>query len=114
MDDSASGGGTQPIMDIEDLLELGKKQNVCPFYYSRSLVEGAELILMPYNYLFDKDARTTTLAEIAWENAVVIFDEAHNLESFASESVRSFTCVLPSCGPNHSHDSYVFFSTGEL
>ncbi|GAX25948.1 regulator of telomere elongation helicase 1 [Fistulifera solaris] len=86
VDDSASGGGTQPIMDIEELLEVGKKHNVCPFYYTRSLVEGAELILMPYNYLFDKDSRTTTLAEIAWENAVVIFDEAHNLESFASDS----------------------------
>lgn len=83
---SASGGGTQPIMDIEDLLQLGQTHKVCPFYYTRSLVEGAELILMPYNYLFDKDARTTTLADIAWENAVVIFDEAHNLESFASES----------------------------
>jgi regulator of telomere elongation helicase 1 len=86
VDDSASGGGTQPIMDIEELLEVGKKHNVCPFYYTRSLVEGAELILMPYNYLFDKDSRTTTLAEIAWDNAVVIFDEAHNLESFASDS----------------------------
>jgi DNA repair helicase Rad3 len=27
------------------------------------------------------------LAEIPWSNAVIIFDEAHNLESFASESV---------------------------
>ena len=77
---------TQAIHDLEDLVEIGQEQKVCPFYYTRSLVENAEFVLLPYNYLFDKDARTTTLADIPWNNAVVIFDEAHNLESFASDS----------------------------
>jgi regulator of telomere elongation helicase 1 len=78
--------GTQPVMDMEDLLTMGKDHKVCPFYYTRNLVEDAELVLVPYNYLFDKDSRTSTLADIPWKNAVVIFDEAHNLETFASES----------------------------
>jgi regulator of telomere elongation helicase 1 len=78
--------GTQPIMDMEDLLQMGQAHKVCPFYHTRSQVARAELVLVPYNYLFDKDARNTTLAEIPWDNAVVIFDEAHNLESFASDS----------------------------
>jgi regulator of telomere elongation helicase 1 len=78
--------GTQPVMDMEDMLNMGKTHKVCPFYYTRSLIEEAELVLVPYNYLFDKDARTTTLADVPWDNAVIIFDEAHNLESFASES----------------------------
>jgi regulator of telomere elongation helicase 1 len=78
--------GTQPVMDMEDLVSMGKTHNVCPFYYTRNQVEDAELVLVPYNYLFDKDSRTTTLADIPWDNAVLIFDEAHNLESFASES----------------------------
>lgn len=77
---------TQPVMDMEELVSMGKSASICPFYYTRSLVEKAELVLLPYNYLFDKDARETTLADIPWDNAVVIFDEAHNLESFASES----------------------------
>jgi regulator of telomere elongation helicase 1 len=76
----------QAVMDMEDLIELGKQHKICPFYYTRSQVETAELILVPYNYLFDKDARETTLSTIPWDNSVVIFDEAHNLESFASES----------------------------
>ncbi|CAJ1943060.1 unnamed protein product [Cylindrotheca closterium] len=76
----------QPIMDIEDIVAMGKTHKVCSFYYTRSKVEEADLIFVPYNYLFDNDARTTTLAEVAWDNAVIIFDEAHNLESFASES----------------------------
>lgn len=77
---------TQPVLDMEDLVSMGESSKVCPFYYTRSLVEDAELILVPYNYLFDKDARESTMAEVEWDNAIVIFDEAHNLESFASES----------------------------
>lgn len=76
----------QSVMDMEDLVAMGKSEKVCPFYYTRSLVREAELILIPYNYLFDKDARETTLAEVPWDNAVIIIDEGHNLESFASDS----------------------------
>jgi DNA repair helicase (rad3) len=78
--------GIQPVLDIEELVSLGKKRKVCPFYLSRGQVADAEIIFVPYNYLFDKDARSSTLAEVQWENAILIFDEAHNLEAFASES----------------------------
>ena len=77
---------TQAVLDMEDLVKMGKQQKVCPFYYTRSLLPDAELVLMPYNYLFDKDMRENTLQDIAWKDAIVIFDEAHNLESFATES----------------------------
>lgn len=86
----AEGGGQgfaiQPVLDIEDLRVLGKKRNICPFYFTRGHLQDAEIIFVPYNYLFDKDARTQSLAEVQWKNSVMIFDEAHNLESFASES----------------------------
>ncbi|GKY99980.1 hypothetical protein MPSEU_000951500 [Mayamaea pseudoterrestris] len=81
-----TGNDCQPVMDMEDLVKMGNEHKVCPFYYTRSQVENAELILVPYNYLFDKDAKESTLQGIDWKNSVVIFDEAHNLESFASES----------------------------
>lgn len=77
---------TQPVRDMEDLVQMGKQHKVCPFFYTRQRVPDAELILVPYNYIFDKDSRNSTLSEVPWKNAVVIFDEAHNLESFASES----------------------------
>ena len=45
------------------------------------------MIFVPYNYLFDRDARKSTFGEhVNFDNAVLIFDEAHNLEEFASES----------------------------
>ncbi len=39
---------------------------------------------MPYNYLFDKEARTSL--KIQRNNAILIFDEVHNLESFATDA----------------------------
>ena len=65
---------------------MGREHKICPFYHSRSLLKDAELIFVLYNYLFDRDARETTLAEVDFQNAVLIFDEARNLEEFASES----------------------------
>ena len=71
---------------MEDLLSIGKETKICPFYYTRGLISSAEIIFVPYNYLFDRDARETTLAEVDFTNSILIFDEAHNLEEFASES----------------------------
>ena len=71
--------GMQPVLDMEELVDLGKKRKVCPFYMTRGQVADAEIIFVPYNYLFDKDARSSTLADVNWENAILVFDEAHNL-----------------------------------
>jgi regulator of telomere elongation helicase 1 len=73
----SAGNDTQPVLDLEELVAMGETSKVCPFYYTRGQVENAELILVPYNYLFDKDARETTLADVRWSNAVVIFDEVN-------------------------------------
>ena len=40
--------------------------------------EEAELIFCPYNYLLDPVVRVAMAVDI--ENAVLIFDEAHNIE----------------------------------
>ena len=77
--------GLQPVLDMEELVDLGKKRKVCPFYLTRGQIADAEIIFVPYNYLFDKDARGSTLADVQWENAIVIFDEAHNLGKLTTE-----------------------------
>jgi len=83
------GGGGEDVnnlvLDIEDLKVHGRKNKICPFYLSREKSSRAELILLPYNYIFDPNNRAAL--DICWENSVVIFDEAHNLESFASDAL---------------------------
>ncbi|XP_051957724.1 LOW QUALITY PROTEIN: regulator of telomere elongation helicase 1-like [Xyrauchen texanus] len=72
------------ILDVEDLVKSGKKQRVCPYYLSRSLKQHADIIFMPYNYLLDPKSRRAHNIEL--KGAVVIFDEAHNVEQMCEES----------------------------
>ncbi|XP_070766663.1 regulator of telomere elongation helicase 1 [Enoplosus armatus] len=72
------------ILDVEDLVKFGNKQRVCPYYLSRSLKQQADVIFMPYNYLLDPKSRRAHNIEL--KGAVVIFDEAHNVEKTCEES----------------------------
>ena len=87
------GAGVSSIMDIEDMLRLGKDEEVCPYFLSRGSKsdqgggDDVELYFMPYNYVMDPAVRASIT--VSWHNAAVIFDEAHNIESIASE-VASF------------------------
>ena len=68
-------------MDIEDLHLYGKNNRVCPFFLARDAdyQKTADIILVPYNYLMNPTSRQAI--RVNWENVVLIFDEAHNLES---------------------------------
>lgn len=41
------------ILDIEDMVSLGKGIGGCPYYGSRKMYEVAEVIFCPYNYILD-------------------------------------------------------------
>jgi len=71
-------------MDIEDLVKHGEKHKVCPYYLTRDTAKDADVIFMPYNYLTDPASRKS-LSEL-WKDSIVIFDEAHNMESICSEA----------------------------
>ncbi|CAI5740061.1 unnamed protein product [Peronospora farinosa] len=74
----------QPILDIEELVITMKEKTICPFFLTRSMLPEAEIIFVPYNYLIDPLARRSI--GISIENSILIFDEAHNVESIASEA----------------------------
>ncbi|XP_042391048.1 regulator of telomere elongation helicase 1 homolog isoform X1 [Zingiber officinale] len=76
--------GEEPF-DIEDLLELGRSKGLCPYYISRELHKVVDIIFAPYNYLIDPGNRRS-LSGIQWSNAVLIFDEGHNLESICADA----------------------------
>lgn len=68
------------IFDIEELKKQGRSCNACPFYASRLAQETSELIFCPYNYIVDENIRRAM--DINLKDAVVIIDEAHNIEDF--------------------------------
>eukprot|EP00752_Nemacystus_decipiens_P006081 g5489.t1 len=76
-----------PVWDVEDAIDLGKKHQVCPYYTTRGALTTADLVLCPYNYLVDPGVRETM--GINLKDAVVIFDEAHNLEACAREAASA-------------------------
>jgi regulator of telomere elongation helicase 1 len=74
-------------LDIEELHEIGKKQLICPYFANKDRISGADVVFMPYNYLIDEKIRENF--DIRYENACIIFDEAHNVAQCA-EDVTSF------------------------
>ena len=75
--------GADPI-DIEDLVTLGTKHRACPYFASKHAATTAELIFCPYNYLLDPSVRRAM--EIELKGALVILDEAHNVEDTCREA----------------------------
>ncbi|KGN45355.1 regulator of telomere elongation helicase 1 homolog isoform X1 [Cucumis sativus] len=75
--------GDEPI-DIEDLVKIGKSFGPCPYYVSRELHKAVDIMFAPYNYLIDRGYRKSLVLE--WKNSVLIFDEAHNLESICADA----------------------------
>ncbi|KAK0648307.1 DNA repair helicase [Cercophora newfieldiana] len=65
------------LPDIEDMHQIGKGLQVCPYYASRTAIPGAEVITLPYPLLLQKSAREALGIEL--EGNVVIIDEAHNI-----------------------------------
>lgn len=59
---------------------------MCPFFLSKELCKDADIIFMPYNYLLDPNARKALVDQVKWEDAIIIFDEAHNVESVCSDA----------------------------
>uniref|UniRef100_A0A671NSV4 Regulator of telomere elongation helicase 1 n=1 Tax=Sinocyclocheilus anshuiensis TaxID=1608454 RepID=A0A671NSV4_9TELE len=74
--------GDLPVDDIDQIVCSCR---VCPYYLSRALKQHADVIFMPYNYLLDPKSRRAHNIEL--KGAVVIFDEAHNVEKMCEESI---------------------------
>lgn len=71
-------------MDIEDLVAVGRKLKCCPYYASKELMDNADIVFMPYNYLLDPKIRKANKVDLS--NTIIILDEAHNVEKMCEES----------------------------
>ena len=83
------------VHDIEDLVLVSRKKRACPYYATHHMLERSDIALCPYSYIIDPAIRKAM--DIDLTGAVVIFDEAHNIEDEAREaasadvSLRSLT-----------------------
>ncbi|CAK9823429.1 Fanconi anemia group J protein homolog [Anthophora retusa] len=75
--------GLKSVWDIEDLVAIGKNDGLCPYFAARSLMEQADIIFCPYNYIVDPDIRESI--QLNLKDQVIILDEAHNIEDICRE-----------------------------
>ncbi|KAF1326665.1 Fanconi anemia group j, partial [Globisporangium splendens] len=94
-----------PVWDIEDLVALGKRHRECAFFHARDVLVDANIVFCPYNYVLDPSIRSAV--SISLKNAIIIFDEAHNVEDTCRSSasmelntevlalaIKAFTTVI--------------------
>ena len=79
------------IWDMEDMAEAADAHRSCKFFAMKDLLADAELVLCPYNYIFDPGIRNALGIELG--NAAVIIDEGHNVEDVCREGA-SFEASL--------------------
>ncbi|GET90084.1 helicase-like protein [Leishmania tarentolae] len=76
------------IWDMEDLVLEGTSRHMCPYYAARDLVFYADVNFCTYPYLLDPLIRHETKMEAALKNnAVVVFDEAHNVSAVCQDAL---------------------------
>ncbi|ERE67300.1 putative Fanconi anemia group J protein like protein [Cricetulus griseus] len=56
--------GMSKAWDIEELVSLGRKLKACPYYTARELIDEADIIFCPYNYLLDAQIRESLLEKL--------------------------------------------------
>ena len=74
------------LADIEELKIDGKNNKFCPYYQQRQKAKNSDVILVTYNYLLMPEVLKYTFKAMTQETfPVIIFDEAHNIESASKE-----------------------------
>ena len=76
-----------PVHDVEDLVAAGKRARACPYFATRARAVDADLVLAPYSYLLDPPVRSAL--DIDTTDAVIIIDEAHNVEDACREAASA-------------------------
>ncbi|CAG2108869.1 unnamed protein product, partial [Medioppia subpectinata] len=79
------------VMDIEDLVDFGRRHECCPYYAARKLADKASVLFMPYNYVIEpriRHAMKLTKA-LRVKNSVIVFDEGHNIEDRFADAMST-------------------------
>ena len=72
--------------DIEEIKTSCMTHRICPYYLCKEKARTADIVFMPYNYVFDPFIRKAF--DLSFKNVIIIVDEAHNIDS-TCETVMS-------------------------
>ena len=86
----------------EEFIAFCRKQNICPYELNKLLVRDAQLVVVPYIYVFNDTIRNMLWdwLGVSEQEMIVIVDEAHNLPDYLRDlfsSQLSFW-MIKNCG----------------
>ncbi|EGC30807.1 hypothetical protein DICPUDRAFT_50564 [Dictyostelium purpureum] len=68
------------VYSLEDLKEYGLKNQMCPYFLDRHVLNFANIVIFSYQYLLDPKIASLVSSSFA-TNSIVVFDEAHNIDN---------------------------------
>jgi len=71
-------------IDIDEFKRIAEQSNFCPFYFQRRKKDAADIIFLPYNYIFNK--KLLNILELNLKCSILLIDEAHNIEKVCEDS----------------------------
>jgi DNA excision repair protein ERCC-2 len=86
-----NGGGhdaaLEGVFSHSDLRELGKQRTWCPYFLARHSIPFADVVVWCYQYVLDARIAEMVQREVRTERAIVIFDEAHNIDNVCIDAL---------------------------
>ena len=74
------------IYTLDDLKELGRRENMCPYFLARKFLLRANIIVYNYSYLLDPKIANLVFSELQ-KDCIVVFDECHNIDNVCIEAL---------------------------
>jgi Rad3-related DNA helicase len=71
------------VLSIDTLQKVGQKRMVCPYFLARKTSEFSDIIVAPYQYIFNEHIRKRIKLEL--KGKILVFDEAHNADKISQE-----------------------------
>lgn len=75
--------GLPVILGRTELIDIGKRLKLCPYFLSRVMAQEADIIVAPYPYIFNPMIRMMTSLDL--EKKILILDEGHNIDQVGQE-----------------------------
>jgi len=70
-------------MLYSELLELSRKERICPYYYQRKVAPYMDVISINYNYIINENMLWSLRRILDPKETYLVIDEAHNLQFIA-------------------------------
>ncbi|KAH0791841.1 DNA repair helicase rad15 [Histomonas meleagridis] len=77
------------VYGIPEMKEFSMSNGICPYFLMRRLTMEAQVIMCSYAYILDPSSAEVLIPFIS-TNAIIVFDEAHNIDDVCCEFLSSF------------------------